>query len=214
MNVLPEKEKNSFCDNKDVNLYFKTIKKANRFFMKKVIFFSLIILVCTSCKKTIQDAVQTFQGFDATLSTVEFDLPAVPFAPPFEVALGQFPQHFDFDSLVKVNTAGTFSSADIVSVKLKSMSVKITNADATNNLGNFQSARFEFSSNANTTPVEVASVTFPDAVSDTISVSPSNTPELKGYLAGKELNYKVFGQLRRPTSKPLHLKINTIVTVR
>ena len=182
--------------------------------MKKVIFFAFIILLGTSCKKTIQEAVQTFQGFDATLSTVEFDMPAVPFAPPFEVQLGQFPQHFDFDSLVKANTAGTFSSADIVSVKLKNMSVKITNADATNNLGNFQSARFEFFSNAVPTPVEVANVTFLDAVSDSINVTPTNPPELKGYLAGKELTYKVFGQLRRTTSKSLHLKINTIVTVR
>lgn len=182
--------------------------------MKKVIFFSLIILVCTSCKKTIQDAVQTFQGFDATLSTVEFDLPAVPFAPPIELKLGSFPQHFDFDSLVKANTSNTFSAADIVSVKLKNMSVKITNADATNNLGNFQSARFEFFSNGVTTPVEVANVTFPDAIADSINIVPVSPPELKGYLAGKELTYDVYGQLRRVTSKPLHLRINTIVTVR
>lgn len=183
--------------------------------MKKLIFFSLIILIGSSCKKTIQNAVETFKGFDATLSTVEFDLPAIPFAPPIEVQLGQFPQHFDFDSLVKANTGGTFSAADIVSVKLKNMSVKVSNSDATNNLGNFESARFTFFSNAIPSPAaEVASVSFPDAVADSINVIPTNPPELKGYLAGKELTYNVYGKMRRTTSKSLHLKINTIVTVR
>lgn len=182
--------------------------------MKKLIFFSLIILIGSSCKKTIQSVVEPFKGFDATLSTVEFDLPAIPFAPPIEVQLGQFPQHFDFDSLVKANTGGTFSAADIVSVKLKNMSVKITNSDATNNLGNFESARFTFFSNAITTPVEVASISFPDAVADSINFTPTNPAELKGYLAGKELTYNVYGKMRRTTSKSLHLRVNTIVTVR
>ena len=182
--------------------------------MKKVLFVVFIVVVISSCKK----AVEAFGGFDATLSEVDFVAPAItnplPFPTP-EVKIGDtIHQHFDVDSLIKANTGGTFSYADIVSIKLKTILIQATDATPATNLSNFQSARLTLFTDAVATPIEVVSINpFPTTYTDSLNV-PSSGAELKSYLAGKQLNYLVYGSLRRSTITPLHLKVKTVVTVK
>jgi hypothetical protein len=91
------------------------------------------------------------------------------------------------------------------------------NADQQNNFSNFESARFTFASNAsqNTPEVEVASLTFPQTNTSTVTyTAPENAPELRPYLNGNSLTYNVYGRLRRFTTKALSISVKVTMKVK
>lgn len=179
--------------------------------MKKVLLsVSLLVFLvaCMSCNK-IKDAI--FPSIDINLPSFQFTVPAIPIVLNSEASLGSFNVNFNLDSIIKANTAGAFGAGAVSTVKVKKMVVSLTNGDAPNNLANFESARFTFSSNTKTTPVEIATFSFPDAFSTTYAAEPVNSPELKEYLSGSQLTYTLFGKARRTTSKPLNF--NVVVTL-
>lgn len=197
--------------------------------MKKILFPAIIIacslVIISSCKKS-DDGTSGFAGFDATLSDLTFKLAPIPnfimiggvpvpiSTFPEQQIPGDFHQRMDLDSLVKANTGGALGAADVTSIKVKTMTIKARNATATSNLSAFESARFEFFSDYKTTPVEVMRYTFPNTFTDSISYTPSSAPELREYLNGKELYYKVYGKMRTGTTDTLRLTIRAIVTVK
>jgi hypothetical protein len=93
----------------------------------------------------------------------------------------------------------------------------MSNADEQNNFSNFESARFTFASNAsqNTAEIEVASLTFPQTNTPTVTyTAPENAPELRPYLNGSKLTYNVYGKLRRYTTKALSISVKVTMKVR
>lgn len=185
------------------------------------------IVTISSCKKTDDGPGDAgFAGFDATLSDLTFKLPPVPsfinlggITIPISAAgeqqiPGDFRQRMDLDSLVRINTGSVFTAADVTSIKVKTMTIVGKNANPTSNLSAFETARFEFFSDFNTTPVEVMKYSFPNVYTDSISYTPTAAPELRGYLNGKELSYRIYGKMRNGTSDTLRLSIRAIVTVK
>ncbi len=184
--------------------------------MKKIFAIAAVAIVMlttiTACRKLI---TKIFNGFDAEVPTIQFTLPAIPLAPPQEVPLGTFTQYFNLDSTIKANTDSTFGAKDVSSITIKKIDFSILDADQNNNLANFESARFTFSSNSKANPVEIASAIFPDTyATNTTYTSPGNAPELKPYLTGTELYYNVYGKARRTTSRPLKLVIQATLTLK
>lgn len=189
--------------------------------MKKVIVSSLVALLVigalVSCKKVIS---KIFDGFDAEIPEILVTIPnpGIPAGfpvPQSEMAIGSFTQSFNLDSIIKANTAGAFGAGDVNSVKIKQMVFAIKNADANNNLSNFESARFEISSNTNTTPVGLASFNFPNTYAETQTyVAPSDAPELRNYLTGTQLTYHSYAKIRRYTTKAISLSIKVTITAK
>ena len=181
--------------------------------MRKVLISGLVVMILVvasaGCKKIIRNL---FQGIDADVPKFTVTLPAVPLALPVEVSLGTYSQPFNLDSTVRANTGGVYGAGDVSSVKIKQIVFNLPNADSMNNVANFESARFTFSSDAKTDTVTVASITFPDVYASTYTYTPVSSPELKPYLNGSMLYYHVFGKLRRATTKELPLSI--LVTLR
>ncbi|MCY7420179.1 MAG: hypothetical protein LH478_00315 [Chitinophagaceae bacterium] len=175
--------------------------------MKKVVISaSLIILVIAgmSCKK-IKDAI--FPSIDVDLPAFQFTIPAIPLVLSNEVSLGSFAVNFNLDSIIRANTAGAFGAGAVSTVKVKKMVITVSNGDAANNLANFESARFTFSSNTKTTPAEITLITFPDTFATTYTAQPADSPELKEYLSGNTLTYNLYGKSRRTTTKPLDFRV-------
>lgn len=169
-----------------------------------------MIAAFSACKKIIKNI---FQGIDADVPVVSITLPPIIFAPPNEFRLGSFSQHFNLDSTVKANTAGSFGADDVSSIKIKQIVFDLSNADSLNNISNFETARVTFLSNANTDTVQIASITFPDTYAATYTYTPDNSPELKPYLNGSELIYNVYGKIRRITTKSMGLSIKVTLRV-
>ena len=175
--------------------------------MKKVLIsVSLLIFIIAgmSCNK-IKDAI--FPSIDVNLPAFQFRVPAIPIVLSSEASLGSFTMNFNLDSIIRANTAGAFGAGAVSTIKVKKMVITVSNGDAANNLANFESARFTFSSNTKTTPAELVSINFPDTFATTYMAEPASSPELKEYLAGTQLTYSLFGKARRITSKPLDFSV-------
>lgn len=182
--------------------------------MKKLfITVSLIgaLIGITSCNK-IKDAL--FPAIDVELPAFQFSIPAIPFVLNSEASLGSFTMKFNLDSIIRANTAGAFGAGAVSTVKVKQMVISIPNGDQLNNLANFESARFTFSSNTKTTPAEILSITFPDTYSTSTTFTPTDSPELKEYLSGSELTYTLYGKARRITTKSLTFNIQVTLSAK
>ena len=184
---------------------------------------SLALVTISSCKKTVK---ALFPGATTDLPEVMNTLPTLDslrLAPypvtelPLHTAfpLPQITQHFNLDSIVKANTGNNFGAGDITSVKLNQIKLKIlTGADANNNISNFESAAFSFSSSSNSTPTTVTNVSFADVYATEKTIPGDNSLELRPYLSGTELYYNVSASLRRHTTHPIKISIIATVTMK
>jgi len=94
------------------------------------------------------------------------------------------------------------------------MTVTVANPDDLNNLSNFEYTRIALSSNTNQNPVNAITLNFPDTPTATLTVNPTDSPELISYLKGTELIYTVYGKGRRITTKPMTITLSVTVTVK
>lgn len=181
-----------------------------RKFFISVFIAAAIFAGLSGCKKIVRSI---FQGIDADIPIFSVTLPPIPIAPPFEVPFPRISQQFNLDSTVRVNTNNVYGADDVSSVKVKQIVFSLSDPDTLNNISNFESARFIFSSNTKTDTVTVASINFPDTYTATYAYTPVNSPELKPYLNGSVLYYNVYGKLRRITTKPLTLSLQVTLRV-
>lgn len=194
-----------------------------RKFILPIVILLAVITVSTSCKKALETAKNIFPEQTTDLPEVTDTLPPLDSVrisgfPVTEIPLNSvFPlptvvQPFNLDSIVRSNTGNVFGAGDITSVKVKQFVLKIKAwGDSANNIANFSTASFTFSSNTKTDQLPVASVTFDDSFSLEKIISGNGTPELRPYLGGNELYYNISASLRRHTTK--NLKISIIATV-
>jgi hypothetical protein len=183
--------------------------------MKKLtisLFAPLAVLISvTSCKKIID---QVFPGIDAKVPEIQLTIPPIPIVTQNEFSLGSYTAYFNLDSTIKANTADVFGIGVVSSIKVKEITVSLSNADNLNNLSNFESARVAIFSNTRTDAVNVATLNFPDTNSSSITFTPTDSPELLDFLKGSQLSYNVFGKARRPTIKPLNMLISVTIRVK
>ncbi len=179
---------------------------------KKYISFIVIILFVigfSSCSKIVG---AIFGGTDVDVPALNITIPAVIALTPDEMTLGTYTQSINLDSLVRSKTGGTFGANVVSSVKVKKVTITLTNADQFNNISNFKSARVTLQSNSNNTPVQLFSVLFDDTYASTYTFTADDGPELLSYLNGSTISYTLYGAIRSITNKPLDMLVN--VTLR
>lgn len=162
----------------------------------------------SSCKKIIAAA---YGGSDVSVPELQFILPQIYFVQPNEIPLGNYSFYFNLDSTVKASTGGVFGANSVNSIKIKQIIIKVINPDAYDDLANIDSARVTLESNANTTPVELFHIGFPNTYADSYTYTTTNSPELLPYIKGNLIVYNVFGRMRNPTNKPLGLSVDILL---
>lgn len=170
-----------------------------------------ITLSSLSCKKALESL---FPGLDVQVPDMQVTIPAIPILPANEIAIGSFTMHFNLDSAIKANTGNVFSINSVSSMKLKEMTVSVSNGDINNNLSNFESGRITLSSNANSAEAPLASFLFPTTETYTYSANTDNSPDILSYYQGTEITYKLFGKLRKITTNSLNLTIKSTIRVK
>ena len=115
------------------------------------------------------------------------------------------------DSVIKAHTGGAFGAGAVTTVKVQKLVIKATNADAKNNLSNFETARMVIYSD--TSSVEIATIRFPTAYSDSLTVIPATDKDISGYLRSSELAYNLFWKNRRKTTRSLKLAVGITIGV-
>lgn len=181
--------------------------------MKRIVVASvacLLVVAGMSCKKVIK---AIFPGINVKLADVTLQVPVPPIFLSGEVNLGNFTQKFNLDSIVKVNTGGTFTVDDITSVKVKEITLTILNPDQFNNLSNFDYVRLGISSNTVSEVKTITTINFPDTYAATITNVPTESYNILAYAKGTEIYYNVAGKMRKPTTKTLTVVVSTTVSV-
>ncbi len=171
---------------------------------------ALMTLATMSCKKTI---LSLFPGFDVKVPDMQVTIPPIPIVPVDEVQIGSLTSHFNLDSTIRANTGNVFNISHVTSMKVNSMVATLSNGNVLNNLSNFESGRLLISSNTNATPVSLASFSFPTTETYTFAGNTENAPDIISYYTGTEINYQLFGKLRRPTTQQLNLTVSITIRV-
>lgn len=171
-----------------------------------VVLLTLVLLL--SCREIKE---KLLPAFNVDIPVIKLTVPALPLVTDKEIAVGALKTHINMDSTIKANTAGMFGAAAVHYVKVKKLVIKTTNADAANNLSNFETARMRiFSDTAST---DIAMINFPNTYSDSITVIPSTTPDISDYLRGSTLAYNLYWKNRKKTTKPLKLEAYVTLSV-
>jgi hypothetical protein len=118
------------------------------------------------------------------------------------VAIGPVEAVYNVDSFIKAQTGQQLGVSNISSVKIASVVLSLSNANATNSFGNFQSCTASFYSNTNATPYTMSIPSNPEGLQPTLSLPVDANTEMKSYI-GDHFYYNVSGILRTPTTIPL-----------
>jgi hypothetical protein len=174
----------------------------------KLIVLMIIMESCT-CNEIKE---KLLPAFTVNIPEINLTVPPLPIVTDKEIPVGALKTHINMDSTIKVNTAGTFGANSVHFVKVEKMVIKAMNADANNNLSNFETARMRIY--ADTASTDIAIINFPTAYSDSITVIPPTSPDISNYLRGSDLAYNLFWKNRKKTKKFLQLNVKISVSVK
>lgn len=165
------------------------------------------LLGLSSCEKINEALDQEF-----TIKVLEVPVQLEPQSTLEEKKLGELTVNFNLDSAIRANTDNRLGVDDIDSVTVEEITVALTNADAANNMRNFESARVQIITPSDPTPQVIAQENNPDGadVQTSMSLDPQQVNDLRDQLQQSNVKYEVWGKARRTTSNTL----NGILTVK
>jgi len=181
--------------------------------MKNKLFLYTMLVVCSSIMYSSCTKVQSLVKA-ATISwsgvNVTFEVPVVTDVSA-TTAIGTGSFTYNLDSMIKAQTANQLGLANIDEFMLSScvLTIDPADVDAANNFANFESADATLSTNINSTPATIGSVTNnPDTYAETLNIPVDKTTNLKSFispLGNTTFNYIVHAKGRRVTTKVLHV---------
>jgi len=174
----------------------------------RLIVLILMIESCT-CNEIKEKLLPTF---NINIPQINLTVPPLPIVTEKEVPVGALKIRINMDSTIKANTAGAFGANAVHAVTIQNMIIKVLNADANNNLSNFETGRLRIYSD--TASTDIAVIRFPTTYSDSISVTPTFSPDISNYLKRSNLSYNLFWKNRKTTTKFLKLNIRIRVNVK
>jgi hypothetical protein len=168
------------------------------------------IALCISCNCN-QIKEKLLPTFTVDIPEIKLAVPPLPKVVNKEIPVGALKTHINMDSAIRANTNGVFGASAVHFVKVKKVLIKATNADAKNNLSNFESARMTIYSD--TASTEIANIKFPLTFTNSVTVTPEQSPDISNYLRGTTLAYNVYWKNRKVTKKFLKLTVTVTVGV-
>lgn len=163
-------------------------------------FLSIATVVSFSSCDKIKDALKV----DIVMQTADVSF-SIPVQPVGTQQLSQFSVYLNVDSIIKKKNS-SLGIDNIKSVKMKSCTLVLLNAEGNNNFGALSAAKAELSSNSNSTLVTIAELSSNPDVAATSLTLPVTTTELKGYFQGTNFTYRLTGTTRRATTKTLECR--------
>jgi hypothetical protein len=170
----------------------------------------LFVFVGFGCKEIKE---KLLPSFTVNIPAIRLTIPVLPFTQDKEVPVGALKAHMNMDSTIRANTAGAFGASAVTSVKIQQIVFLLENADAQNNLSNFETGRMRIFSDNDTSATDIAIIHFPQVYTDSLTITPVSSPDISNYLRGSELSYNIYWKNRRVTSKKLKLLIKVTVSV-
>ena len=173
--------------------------------MKKKLLALLVIgstIMATSCKK-LEEALE--QNVTITPTSVTFDIDAISNINAV-TAIKSFDLNFNLGDEIK-KQASSFGINNLKSIKPKSFTFELTNSNADNNIGNFETLEVEVTATS-LNPLVVVKVTEnPATQRSSITIPANGDIELKQLMTGSNIKYNIRGKLRKATTIKLNAKL-------
>ena len=181
------------------------------FMRSKAISLIISVFIFAGCKgNRVRQIKETFlPSFDINIPDIQLTVPPLPKVLDKEIPVGALKTPINMDSTIKAVTAGTLGASSVHFVKVRKMVIKLSNADNANNLANFETARMRIYND--TASTDIAVIKFPESFSDSLTVVPSNNPDISNYLRGTTLNYNLYWKNRKITTKFLKMIVRVTV---
>jgi len=177
--------------------------------MKSRLVIVLLLLFTGFACKDVREKL--LPSFTVNIPPIQLAIPPIPLVLKQEIPVGALKTPINLDSTIKARTANMFGADAVHSVKVSKVVLNINNADANNNLSNFQSARIRIFSDTSFT--DIAVITFPTIPADRLEVRPPQQVDISSYLKGKFLSYNLYWQNRKATTRRLKLNVTISLDV-
>lgn len=172
--------------------------------MKKtfyVLSFVAIAAFITSCEKA---AALLFQPFESPLN---FSIAIDPVVPGVQSTLGSSVVSYNLDAEVRAATNDAVGADFIKQIYVNEIAINLNNADASNNLGTFETINISFTA-AGTAPVEIGPFAIPASTNAQISIPVTNSPNLRPFFNGNNVSFTISGKARSATTKTLNAAVS------
>ena len=168
---------------------------------------AIVAFSFTSCVDKIVNTI-AFKAFSTRDLTIDFEVPVVEFAPISIDSVATPGEAINLDSVVRAHTNNQFTVDDVTAVYVDKLRIELTNADADNNLQNFEGVRLTLKSvDASVAPVEICNTEIPDEYSDRLDLPVYDDRNLKPIIASRGIIYLAGISARRNTNKVLTGKL-------
>jgi len=177
---------------------------------KSILFLSLVscVMACCSCQKIMKNL---FEAFSTGVTDVTLTIPAVNRTTE-EGKAESIPVYINVDSILRVYTRGMVTFNLVNRISVEEVEITINNADATNNVSNFEYGILYFNT-YNTQkrdwnfPVIVGRSDIKDIYASNMYMNVEPDSNLKDHLQSSQAVYLFIFKARRPTTKPLECTI-------
>jgi hypothetical protein len=175
-----------------------------------IILIIVVVITGITCKDI---RAKLLPAFTVSIPPIKLSIPALRFVSGKEVPVGALKAPINMDSTIRSNTAGAFGASSVTSVKIKQITFLLQNADVDNNLSNFENGRMRIYSDNDTSATDIAIIQFPSTYTDSLTITPTSSPDLSNYLKGSQLSYNIYWKNRKVTTKKLNLLIKVSLSV-
>lgn len=175
--------------------------------MKKTFLFLAVIgiaAVLPSCEKA-KDAL--FKPFESPLNA---DVQISPSAVGNTANLGSTVVNYDLNAEVSKATSGAFDGSIITKMYINQIAISLSNADAANNLSNFESVNVEISSGPGA-PIVLGPYPVPATVTSSHTITVENSPNIRPFFNGSTVTFALLGKTKTATTKTLNARIGATI---
>jgi hypothetical protein len=122
--------------------------------------------------------------------------------------IAEIKSSLNLDSIIKSTAGSSFGTADLKSIKLRSLRMDVVNFDTTYNVRLIDSLQVRLRAGTDTTSVLAQAISNPDISSQTLGLPLSSLqPELKPVMSTASFYYRITGKMRRPTTQPFKVTL-------
>ena len=175
--------------------------------MRKLTFLSVLaaIAMLASCDKVEKLLFQPFESplnFDVTINTVDNT--------NSQTVLGTTTVNYNLNEEIKNETDGKLDGSVVNAMYLREVAIDISNADAGNNLGNFDNVSLAVWT-GNSTPVVFGPFDVPAGSTNSAVFTIPNSPNIKQFFSGSNVSFELRGKANTPTTKSLNANIGATI---
>jgi hypothetical protein len=163
----------------------------------------VILLICACSKGNEHLSRDLF----SPLIPISFDIPVTTNIDSSH-QISEVKGYINVDSLVKANAGSSFGTADVQSIKLRSVRLDLVTFDTTYNFRLIDSLQLRLRTGKDTTKVLAQAISNPDINAQILNLPLTGVqPELKSVINTSGFYYLIRGRIRRKTTQPFKVTI-------